>query len=72
MAMSESIYQYVLNQLSQAKGTLPAVAEATGIPYRTLEKIARQETKDPGVSSIEKLATYFRGQASKQSARQTA
>jgi len=67
--MSESIYQYVLDQLNQVKGTWPAVAEATGIPHRTLEKIARQETKDPGVSSIEKLAGYFRGQASKRPVR---
>lgn len=64
--MSESIYQYVLDQLNQVKGTWPSVAEATGIPHRTLEKIARQETKDPGVSSIEKLAVYFRGRADKQ------
>lgn len=67
--MSESIYKYVLEQLDRVKGTWPAVAEATGISHRTLEKIARQETKDPGVSSIEKLAGYFRDQASKQPSR---
>lgn len=66
--MSESIYQYVLDQLSLTKGSWPSVAEATGISHRTIEKIARQETKDPGVSHIEKLAGYFREQ-SKRSAR---
>jgi hypothetical protein len=61
--MTESLYQYVLNQLSLTKGDWPNVALGTGISYRTLEKIARQEIKDPGVSHIEKLAGYFRGQA---------
>lgn len=70
--MSESMYQYVLDQLSLAKGSWPSVAEATGIPYRTIEKIGRQETKDPGVSSIETLASYFRAQTPKNPVRQHA
>jgi transcriptional regulator with XRE-family HTH domain len=59
----ESIYGYVLDRLQAAKGGWPTVAEETGISIRTIEKIARQETKDPSVRLIEKLATYFRGQA---------
>jgi len=66
--MTDSIYQYVLDQLQDAKGEWPAVAEATGMSRRTIEKIARQEVRDPGVSHIEKLAGYFRGRAQKQSA----
>lgn len=31
------------------------------MPKRTIEKIARREIEDPGVSHIEKLAVYFRG-----------
>jgi transcriptional regulator with XRE-family HTH domain len=61
--MTDSIYQYVLDQLENAKGSWPAVAEATGMSRRTIEKIARQEVKDPGVSHIEKLAGYFREQS---------
>jgi transcriptional regulator with XRE-family HTH domain len=67
--MSESIYKYVLEQLEQVKGTWPEVAAATGISHRTLEKIARQETKKPGIHHIESLAGYFRSRASKQSDR---
>jgi hypothetical protein len=55
-----SDYQYVLDQLSRTKGRWPSIAQATGVPYRTLEKIGRQESKNPGVNHIEKLAGYFR------------
>ncbi len=64
--MTESIYQYVLDKLQGAKGEWPAVAEATGMSRRTIEKIARREVKDPGVSHIEKLAGYFRQQTKRQ------
>lgn len=59
--MSESIYEFVLQCLQQTKGNWPSVAEETGMSLRTIEKIARREVKDPGVSHVEKLASYFRG-----------
>src|SRR5579863_6377892 len=43
--MTDSIYQYVLAELEQAKGHWPEVAEGTGISRRTIEKIARQEVE---------------------------
>lgn len=58
--MSESIYEYVLDQLQLAKGEWPKVAKKSRMSLRTLQKIARREVKDPGVSHIEKLASYFR------------
>ena len=61
--MSESIYQYVLDQLQAAKGRWSQVSEDTGISKRTIEKIARQEVEDPGVKRVETLARYFRKQA---------
>jgi hypothetical protein len=66
--MTESIYQYVLAELESAKGAWSVVAKGTGMSKRTIEKIARREIEDPGVSHIEKLAVYFREQ-SKRSAR---
>jgi hypothetical protein len=60
VSMSTSLYEFVLDQLQSAKGRWPQVAEASGVSLRTLEKIARKEIHDPGVSHIEKLATYFR------------
>lgn len=60
---NDSIYAYVMQQLEMSKGTWPSVAEAVGMSHRTLEKIARRDIEDPGVSHIEKLAKYFREQA---------
>lgn len=59
--MNDSIYEFVLARLEQAKGGWPTVADGSGVSLRTIEKIARKEIKDPGVSHIEKLAGYFRG-----------
>jgi transcriptional regulator with XRE-family HTH domain len=56
------MYEYVLDRLAAAKWRWPEVARGSGVSRRTIEKIARKEIKDPGVSHIEKLATYFRSQ----------
>lgn len=58
--MTESIYEYVLQQLEQAKGTWAEIAEATGVPLRSIEKIARKEWTNPGVRHIDSLAAHFR------------
>lgn len=60
--MTESIYEYVLDKLAASKGKWTEVAEGSGVPKRSIEKIARREWLDPGVSQIEKLARYFREQ----------
>jgi len=64
--MTESIYEYVLTELQESKGAWTSVAEETGISKRTIEKIARREVQNPGVSYIEKLATYFRQRPKRQ------
>lgn len=58
--MESNIYEYVIGQLTAAKGSWSEVAEGSGVPKRTIEKIARRETPNPGVSHIQKLANYFR------------
>ncbi|MHB8815461.1 MAG: hypothetical protein ACYDAE_19630 [Steroidobacteraceae bacterium] len=58
--MSESLLQYVLENLQATKGHWAAVAEASGVPKRTIEKIAAGTTADPGVRKVERLAAYFR------------
>jgi hypothetical protein len=60
LGMETSLYEFVLQQLEQAKGKWPSVASGSGVPKRTIEKIARQETKNPGIKHVEKLAEYFR------------
>lgn len=59
--MSDSIFEYVLEQLQRHKGQWQSVAMSTGISKRTIEKIATGEIADPGVIKVEKLAEYFRG-----------
>lgn len=58
--MPESIYEFVLERLEQSKGTWDEVALKTGVPLRSIEKIARREWKNPGISHIETLWTHFR------------
>lgn len=58
--MTDSIYDFVIDRLEKTKGQWPLVSEESGISRRTIEKIARKEVKDPGVSLIERLARYFR------------
>lgn len=60
--MTPSIYAYVMTKLQDYKYRWPAVAEGSGVSRRTIEKIARGEIADPGVSHIEKLARYFEQQ----------
>lgn len=66
--MDKPMYEYVLEQLDATKGRWPTVAEGSGIPYRTLQKIAMREIRDPGVSHIQKLADYFRDQEARAAA----
>lgn len=56
----ESIHEYVIERLQAAKGRWSIVAEESGVPKRTLEKIARREIANPGVTTVETLAAYFR------------
>lgn len=60
--MEMSLYAYVLEQLEASKGRWSEVADGAGVSKRTVEKIARREIEDPGVSHIEKLARYFQEQ----------
>jgi hypothetical protein len=70
--MEESMHAFVISRLHAAKGNWPAIALATGVSKRTIEKIASREIEDPGVSHIEKLAMYFREQAKQQPSRSAA
>jgi transcriptional regulator with XRE-family HTH domain len=60
--MDRPIYDFVMEELEAAKGRWGEVADGSGVSRRTLEKIARREINDPGVSHIQKLADYFHEQ----------
>lgn len=52
-------------RLEETKGKWPQVAANSGVSKRTLEKIARREIKDPGVSHVQALADYFKNTEAK-------
>ena len=54
-----NLHEFVVSRLIACRGTWPVIAEKSGVPLRTLEKIARREVEDPRVSSVQKLADYF-------------
>lgn len=49
----------VPKQHSSQKAYWAAVGKATKIPPKTIEKIARRQIVDPGVTGIETLAEHF-------------
>jgi hypothetical protein len=64
LTMNETMHEYVIRNLETAKYRWPAVARGADVSKRTLEKIARREIVDPGVSKIQKLHDYFRAKES--------
>lgn len=55
----ESVFTYVMTQLQEHKGSWPAIAQATGLDYSWLTKVAQGKIENPGVRQIEQLAAYF-------------
>lgn len=45
---------------ADSDATYQEIADGSGVPKRTVEKVARKEIEDPGVSTVQKLADYFR------------
>lgn len=57
---SVRIYEYVMAQFSKPDcPPYQEIADGSNVSKRTVEKIARKEIVDPGVSHIEKLAAFF-------------
>jgi transcriptional regulator with XRE-family HTH domain len=57
--METSLHELVLPRLRDGSLTYQQVAAGSGVSRRTVEKIARREIADPGVSHIERLARFF-------------
>lgn len=62
--MADSIYEYVVERLNddpnKSGRAWKVIAYESGVPLRTIEKIARRTTENPRIQTIEKLANYFR------------
>lgn len=57
--MTESMHDFVVRRLQESKGTWPLISDQSGVPLRTIEKIARREYKSHRLSTIEPLADHF-------------
>lgn len=57
--METPMLEYVIARLRESRGRWPNIAAEAGISLRTLEKIARQEVKDPRVGSVQTLYDYL-------------
>lgn len=57
--MEKPIYDFVMERLKAGEETYQQIATGSGVSRRTVEKIARKEIEDPGVSNIQRLADYF-------------
>lgn len=60
--MQTNMYDFVIERLNASRGRWPQIARESGVSKRTIEKIARGEIADPGVSHIQKLSDHFRGE----------
>lgn len=57
-----TIYQSLMSQLKRRSlPEIQKVSDATGVPYHTIAKIRREETKNPGILTIQPLLDYFKG-----------
>ena len=57
--MVQPMLEFVLDNLEKSKGRLKEVADGSGVPYRTLEKIAQRKIKNPGINHVQCLNDYF-------------
>jgi predicted transcriptional regulator len=55
----EKLFAFVLRRLGETRGRWTDAAKYSGVPYDTVKKIAQGRTKDPSVSTVQKLADYF-------------
>lgn len=60
--MEMGLHDFVIGAIKASGLTYQEIADGSGVNKRTVEKIARREIDDPGVSHVEKLATFLRAQ----------
>ena len=63
--MEQNILEFVRQRLNDApKGTAQKIADQRGIAYDTVLRIKRGDTENPGIKTLEEIATYFRARES--------
>jgi len=54
--------EIVVSALNEAKGGWKEIADASGVPYSTLCKIAQGATENPGIAHVQALYDHFRAE----------
>lgn len=54
-----SMHERVVARLQALKGQWPTVAQESGVPYRTLRKVADGTVKNPWATTLEQLDRYL-------------
>lgn len=63
--MEQNILEFVRQRLNDAPhGTARKIADQRGIAYDTVLRIKRGDTENPGIKTLEEIATYFRARES--------
>lgn len=60
MGESKCILNFVKEKLVQNKGRLPAISRECDVPYSTLIKISQGVSTNPRVTTVQKIANFFR------------
>lgn len=60
--MNEPIFDFVCRHLRMRTRSYQEIAKGSGVPKRSVEKIARGERPNPSVHAVQKLYDYFRSQ----------
>ncbi|TEA78664.1 helix-turn-helix domain-containing protein [Allopusillimonas ginsengisoli] len=67
MEQTSTLLFSVVAQLRGVKwSSLPQLADDTGVPESTIKKIRSGEVKDPRISTIEALHSYFTARSTKE------
>jgi transcriptional regulator with XRE-family HTH domain len=59
-----NMHEFVITRLTEWRYRRPEIARETGISLRTIEKIARQEVKNPGIKHMQTLHDFFQARDS--------
>lgn len=54
------MYDYVIERGTSSGLSYQEIAEGSGVPKRTVEKILRKEVEKPGVHNVQSLHDFFR------------
>lgn len=58
--LMENMNEYLITELQERKPQWRTIAEMSGVPFRTLEKIGRMNTKNPRLETVQRLMDFFK------------